>query len=77
MTQLCNNQQKKKKRSCRIVEFAVPADHRVKMKEIKKNKNLDLTRELEKLWNMKVTVMSIIIGALVQSPKDWHKDWVT
>ena len=28
-----NSQQKKKKRTCRIVEFAVPADHRVKLKK--------------------------------------------
>ena len=28
--------QKKKKRTCRIVDFAVPADHRVKLKESEK-----------------------------------------
>ena len=30
----------------------------------KKDKNLDLARELEKLWNMKVTVIPIITGTL-------------
>ena len=25
---------------------------------------LDLSRELKKLWNMKVTIVSIVIGAL-------------
>ena len=45
-----NNQQKK--RACKIVDFAVPADHRIKLKECeKKDKYLDLARELEKLWN--------------------------
>ena len=45
----------KKKRICKIVDFAVPADHRIKLKESeKKNKYLDLARELKKLWNMKV-----------------------
>ena len=35
-----NNQQKK--RTCRMVDFAVPADHRVKLKESeKKDKYLD------------------------------------
>ena len=29
-----------------------------------KDKYLDLTRELKKLWNMKVTFISIVIGAL-------------
>ena len=39
----------KKKRNCKIVDFAVPADHRIKLKECeKKNKYLDLARELKK-----------------------------
>ena len=51
----------KKMRTCKIVDFAVPADHRIKLKECeKKDKYLDLVRELEKLRNMKVT---IVIGA--------------
>ena len=45
--------QQKKKRICKIVDFAVPADHRIKLKECKKrDKYLDLTKELKKLWNM-------------------------
>ena len=56
---------KKKKRICEIVEFAVPADHRVNLKECeKKDKYLDLARELKELWNMKVTIVPIVIGAL-------------
>ena len=40
----------KEKRTCHIVDFAVPADHRVKLKEIeKKDKYLDLAIELKKL----------------------------
>ena len=54
----------KKKRICKIVDFAVPADHRIKLKECaKKDKYLDLARELKKLWNMKVTIVPIVIGA--------------
>ena len=53
----------KKKRTCRIVDFAVPADHRVKLKESKKmDKYFNLARELKKLWNMKVTIIPIVIG---------------
>ena len=38
-----------KKRTCRIMEFAVPADHWVNLKESeKKDKYLDLSRELKK-----------------------------
>ena len=45
-----NNQKKKKrKRNCKIVDFADAADHRIKLKECeKKNKYLDLARELNK-----------------------------
>ena len=43
-TRLYNNQQKK--RICKIVDFAVSADHRIKLKEFeKKDKYLDLARE--------------------------------
>ena len=77
------------------MDFAV---HRVKLKESKKkDKPLDLARELkknktkqkspppkknqkpkqnktrQKLWNMKVTVIPILIGA----PKDWYRNWRT
>ena len=47
------------------MDFAVPVDHRVKLKESeKKNKYLDLAWELKKLWNMKVTIIPNVIGAL-------------
>ena len=49
---------------CKIVDFAVPADHRIKLKECeKRDKYLDLARELKKLWNMKVTIIPIVIRA--------------
>ena len=48
-----NKQQKKKKkkkRICKILEFAVPADHRIKLKECeKRDKYLDLAREWKKI----------------------------
>ena len=56
---------KKKKRICKIVDFAVPADHRINLKKTeKKDKYLDLARELKKLLNMKVTIVPIVVGAL-------------
>ena len=55
----------KRKRISKIVDFAVPADHRINLKECeKKDKYLDLARELKKLWNMKVTIVPIVIGSL-------------
>ena len=39
----------KRKRICKIVDFAVPPDHRLNLKESeKKDKYLDLARELKK-----------------------------
>ena len=53
-----------KERTCKIVDFAVPADHSIKLKECeKRDKYLNLARELKKLWNMQVTIKTIVIGA--------------
>ena len=47
------------------MDFAVLVDSRVKLKENEKGgKYTDLARELIKLWNMKVTVIPVVIGAL-------------
>ena len=46
----------KKKRTWRIVEFAVPADHRIKLKKCEK-------KGIEKKSNMQVTIIPIEIGA--------------
>ena len=60
-------------RTCKIVDFAVPADQRIKLKESeseseKKVKRRTSTSALlgnlkKKLWNMKVTIILIMIGA--------------
>ena len=58
-----NNQRQKKKRICKIVDFSVPVDHRINLRECeKKDKYRDLARELKKLWNIKVTIVPIVIG---------------
>ena len=45
------------------MDFAVPADHGIKLKvSEKKDKYLDLAREWKKLWNMKVKIIPIVIG---------------
>ena len=59
----------------RIVDFVVPVDHRINLKQCaKKDKYLDLARELKKLWNMKVTIVPIVIGALGTITKGLLKD---
>ena len=52
------------------MNFAVPKDHRVKLKEYEKRDNcLNLARELKKLWHMKVMIILIVIGALGTATK--------
>ena len=47
------------------MDFAVPADHGAKLKESeKKDKYGDLAGKLKKLWNMKLTVIPTVIGAI-------------
>ena len=51
-----------------------PDDHRLNLKECeKKDKYLDLDRELKKLWNMKVTIVPIVIGVLGTITKGFFK----
>ena len=53
-----------KKRICKIVDFAVLVDCRIKLKECeKKDKYPYLARELKKLSNMRVTIVPIVISA--------------
>ena len=61
----------KKTKTCRIENFTVSADHKVKLKESEKKDNYqDLPGNLKKLWNMKVTVIPIVIGALSTVTKE-------
>ena len=55
------------KRICKIVNFAVRADQRIKLKECeKKNKYLNLARELKKLWTLEETDLWRFIALNVQ-----------
>ena len=60
-----NNQQKKKK-ICKIVDFPVPADHRIKLKECKKrDKYIDIARELKKnygIWRWQLYQLWLVLG---------------
>ena len=63
----------KKKRICLLMDFAILADHRMKIEETEKiDKYLNHSKEFKKLWNMKVTVISIVVG--FTSENDW-KNW--
>ena len=64
----------KKKRTCHLTKFVIPADHKGKIKENEKiNKYWDLAREQKNLWKMKVTVIPIIVGVLGMVSKSSEK----
>ena len=45
------------------MDFAVQADHRAKIENQKRDIYIDFSRELKSLWNIKVKVKRIVIGA--------------
>ena len=77
ITKLLTHTRRTWNRTCWIVEFAYPADHKVKIKENeKRDKHLDFPKELRNLWNMRMTEIPIVIGALgTVSKKLWKGAW--
>ena len=70
---IINKKKKKKKKKEREIA-KLSANHNIKLRECeKKNKYLDLARELKKLWNMKVTIIPIVIGAFGTVTKELLK----
>ena len=62
----------KKERRCRIIDFAVPGDRRIEEQE--KNKiqmYQDLGRGLQKIWNVKVKIIPLVVGSLGAIPKQF------
>ena len=59
----------KKERSCKIIDFAVPGDSRIEEKETDKiEKYQELGRELQKIWNVKVKILPLVVGSLGAIP---------
>ena len=55
----------KTNKKAQIVDFAVPEDQRIKISQQSEIENYqDLKRELKMLWNLKISVVPIVIGAL-------------
>ena len=64
----------KGKTSQKIVDFAVPADHWIEISQERKIENYHhLKRELQKLWNLKISIVPIVIGSLGTIPKPLEK----
>ena len=52
-------------RSCKIIAFAVPGDSRIEDKEKDKiEKYQDFGKELQKIWNVKVKIIPLVVGSL-------------
>ena len=54
------------------MDFAILPNYRVELRESENiDEYLDFASELKKLWNMKVIVIPVVIGALGIVTKDW------
>ena len=59
----------KETRECQLIDIACPGDNKVAEKEDEKiDKYRDLAREVSKLWNVKVAIIPLVIGALGTVP---------
>ena len=64
----------KKETSCKIMDFAVPGDSTIEEKEKDKiEKYQDLGKELQKIWNVKVKIMPLVVGSSGAIPKWFGK----
>ena len=53
----------KKRRTCKIIDFAVPGDMRIEEKQKEKiEKDQDIRRELQKIWNVRVKIIPLVVG---------------
>ena len=59
----------KQMRECQIIDFAIPGDQNIAIKAVKYQ---DLRIELQKVWNVKVVVILVVIGALGTMSKKIH-----
>ena len=58
-----------KDKRCKITDFAIPGDSRIEEKEKEKiQKYQNLGRELQKIWNVNVEILPLVVGSLVLYP---------
>ena len=62
----------KKRRTCKIVDFAVPGDSRIEEKEKEKTEKYeDPRRGLQKICNVRVKIIPLVVGSLGVIPKQF------
>jgi len=65
----------KKEKTCTLIDVAIPADRNVVQKESeKKLKYKSLCIEIQRMWNLKCTIVKVIIGANVIVTRSLRKN---
>ena len=59
----------KKRRTCKIIDFAVPGDSRIEEEKEKIEKYQDLRSELQKICNVRVKIIPLVACSLGAMPK--------
>ena len=64
------------KKTCWIVDFAVPADHKIKIKENEeRDEYLYLVRKLKSCGTWRWSWYQMQLAHFDRSPKEWWRDW--
>ena len=58
----------KKRITCKIIDFGVPGNSRIEKEKEKIEKYQDLRRELQKIWNVRVKIIPLVVGSLGAIP---------
>ena len=68
----------KKEKTCILVDVAIPADRNVVQKEVEKKLNYkSLCIEIQRMWNLKCTIIPVIIGATGIVTRSFRKNLET
>jgi hypothetical protein len=58
-----NYNNNKKEKTCTPIDVAIPADENVVQKEAEKLKCVSLGIEIQRMWNLKCTIIPVTVGA--------------
>ena len=64
-----------KRREVVKFDFSVPGDRRIENEKDKIEKYQNLGLELQKIWNVKVKIIPLVVGSLGAIPKQFEADW--
>jgi hypothetical protein len=66
----------KKEKTCTLIDVAIPSDRNVVQKEAEKNlKYKSLVIEIQRMWNLKCTIIPNTVGAIGIVTKSLRKIW--